>query len=144
MTDQILGAVSQDLDLVIVPPVTRNENEQSDEQALEIFGKVLADNSLPEPDVSRSFDENKSKFDNDLAWSSKRGLSGRGNSKNVTYEGKNKTKVEFPNSAPFLVAIFETLVNVTAQTCAGTLLTSRWVLTAANCINVLSNLHAIK
>lgn len=142
-TDQILSAVSQDLDLVIVPPFRRDkrfENDQLEEQTSE----VLVDNSRPEPDVSRSFDENKSKYDNDFTSFSRTSFRSRVRSKNVTHEVKNTTEVEFPKNAPFMVAIFETLENVTGQTCAGTLLSSRWVLTAANCINVLSNLHGNK
>ncbi|XP_047503401.1 granzyme K-like [Pieris napi] len=47
----------------------------------------------------------------------------------------------FPAQAPFLVAIFETLSNITAQTCSGVLLTKNWVLTASTCINVLPYLY---
>lgn len=65
--------------------------------------------------------------------------------RNVTEVDRNATSMEsvgFPRSAPFLVAIFETLANVTAQTCAGTLIAPNWVLTGANCVNILSNLYA--
>lgn len=45
------------------------------------------------------------------------------------------------NSPPFLVAIFETLSNVTAQTCAGTLLSAHWVVTAASCVGILGEFY---
>lgn len=138
--------MGQDLDLVIVPSFRKKDSEEPDEQASEIFDAAVADSSLPEPDVSRSFDENKSKFDNDLTTFSRNGFVKSRNVNNTKpiHGVTNETEVSFPHSAPFLVAIFETLANVTAQTCAGTLLTSRWVLTAANCINVLSDLYANK
>ncbi|XP_045483950.1 granzyme M-like [Pieris rapae] len=55
-----------------------------------------------------------------------------------------RTKISreyFPAQAPFLVAIFETLSNITAQTCGGVLLAKNWVLTASTCINMLPNLY---
>lgn len=47
----------------------------------------------------------------------------------------------FPAQAPFLVAIFETLSNITAQTCGGVLLTTHWVLTASTCVYVLPYIY---
>ncbi|XP_063535961.1 serine protease SSP1-like isoform X1 [Cydia strobilella] len=53
----------------------------------------------------------------------------------------NATK-EYPESAPFLAAIFETVGNVTAQTCGGVVVSSHWVLTAASCVNVLGPFYS--
>ncbi|XP_063624848.1 uncharacterized protein LOC134796606 isoform X2 [Cydia splendana] len=53
----------------------------------------------------------------------------------------NVTK-EYPESAPFLAAIFETVGNVTAQTCGGVVLSSHWVLTSASCVNVLGPFYS--
>ncbi|CAH0398149.1 unnamed protein product [Chilo suppressalis] len=46
-----------------------------------------------------------------------------------------------PETSTFLVAIFETLSNITAHTCSGTLLSPNWVLTSENCIDVLGYLR---
>ncbi|XP_063383547.1 uncharacterized protein LOC134669859 [Cydia fagiglandana] len=55
---------------------------------------------------------------------------------------KSNVSKEYPESAPFLAAIFETVGNVTAQTCGGVVLSSHWVLTAASCVNVLGPFYS--
>lgn len=54
---------------------------------------------------------------------------------------KISIKVSYPTLAPFLVAIFESLEDITAQTCGGTVVAPEWVLTAASCIGLLHNLY---
>ncbi|XP_063363897.1 uncharacterized protein LOC134652663 [Cydia amplana] len=55
---------------------------------------------------------------------------------------KSNVTKEYPESAPFLAAIFETVGNVTAQTCGGVVVSSHWVLTAASCVNVLGPFYS--
>uniref|UniRef100_A0A2A4K6S2 Peptidase S1 domain-containing protein n=1 Tax=Heliothis virescens TaxID=7102 RepID=A0A2A4K6S2_HELVI len=146
-TDQILNAVSQDLDLIIVPSFSREDNRLTNEQlkvpSSEIYNTVF-DGSKQEAENAKDISADKSYnvIENEFNTYYKREFhkTEQGAPAKEIHEVNNETKIEFPMSAPFLVAIFETLANVTAQTCAGTLLTPRWVLTASNCINLLTNL----
>lgn len=146
-TELVLGAVSHDLDLVFVPSFSNDDtqlSEQIKDQSPEVFNTVF-DNSLRDPEHGKdiSVDDNTTNFaENEFKLYRSSFGKEHQNTTTVALENKNDTKVVFPTSELFLVAIFETLANVTAQTCAGTLITPRWVLTAANCINILSNVYA--
>ncbi|CAH1638436.1 unnamed protein product [Spodoptera littoralis] len=147
-TELVLNAVSHDLDLVIVPSFNTDDtqlSEQIKDQSPEIFNTFF-DNSLHDPDHGKDasmYDNTTNLSENEFKlYRRSFGNMEHQNTTTVAQEIKNETKVVFPTSEPFLVAIFETLANVTAQTCAGTLITPRWVLTAANCINILTNVYA--
>lgn len=146
-TDQILSAVSQDLDLVIVPSFRNDYNQRNEDQSPENIYNIVLDNSLHDAEYPKNefYDKELDVFDNDFSTYYRRNdIGDHDNIRQNDEVKKNETKFDFPKSAPFLVAIFETLANVTAQTCAGTLLSPSWVLTAANCVNILSNLYANK
>ncbi|KAF9423805.1 hypothetical protein HW555_000863 [Spodoptera exigua] len=145
-TELILSAVSHELDLVIVPSFKTDSNPLSEQlkDSQEMFNTVF-ENSLHDlvhgNDISM-YDKTTLSEDNFKLFKSFGDKHHLNTTKTVAQKIKNETKIEFPSSAPFLVAIFETIANVTAQTCAGTLITPRWVLTAANCINILTNVYA--
>ncbi|PZC85870.1 hypothetical protein B5X24_HaOG215232 [Helicoverpa armigera] len=151
-TDQILSAVGQDLDLLIIPSFRQEDNRLTDDQlkepSSEIYNTVYDDskeetenpkdlyadkfyNAINNEFNTFKIQDSKKEFDEIEPVTPRKDV----------HEVTTETQTEFPESAPFLVAIFETLANVTAQTCAGTLLTPRWVLTAYNCINILSNVY---
>ena len=56
------------------------------------------------------------------------------NNNNVINRFNNK----YSDRPPFLVAIFESLSNITAQTCAGCLISPQYVLTASFCLDLLT------
>ncbi|CAB3261857.1 unnamed protein product [Arctia plantaginis] len=155
-TDQILNAVSRELKVEAVPtfkirekhPLSSNESQET------LLYNALIDSSLPETDVKEEYYQKPlDSFENDVnreyelnydepAAETTTVIANNETNRMVTEESTNVTKaVDYPKTAPFLVAIFETLSNTTAQTCAGTLIASRWVLTASNCINVLKSLY---
>ncbi|KAL0838501.1 hypothetical protein ABMA28_016624 [Loxostege sticticalis] len=87
---------------------------------------TVFDNSIPDSDENSIEKTQFHSEQNDI-----------GKQKNFSREvNGNVTK-----SPPFLVAIFETLSNVTAQTCAGTLLSAHWVVTAASCVGILGEFY---
>ncbi|KAL0882800.1 hypothetical protein ABMA27_016346 [Loxostege sticticalis] len=87
---------------------------------------TVFDNSIPDSDENSIEKTQFHSEQNDI-----------GKQKNFSREvNGNVTK-----SPPYLVAIFETLSNVTAQTCAGTLLSAHWVVTAASCVGILGEFY---
>ncbi|XP_075978049.1 uncharacterized protein LOC142977836 [Anticarsia gemmatalis] len=143
ISDQILRAIGKQLEVDIVPTFKSNSKEKpssllkdSGNDSQDDEYNAMLEATLPDTNVDDFFEKPTYLQTDDSSQVFRRTFNE--NKPNIT-ERKNDTSVK---SAPFLVAIFETLSNVTAQTCAGTLIAPQWVLTAANCINILSNLYA--
>lgn len=154
-TTQILNAVSRELKVELKPSFkTREKNRLTRNESQETLYNELIDSSLPEVDNKEEYyhkpldsfeNDVNNEFEANYDEQAAETTTVEGNKENKTVvmeEYTNMTKaVDYPKTAPFLVAIFETLSNTTAQTCAGTLIAPRWVLTASNCINILKSLY---
>ncbi|XP_028175042.1 uncharacterized protein LOC114363505 [Ostrinia furnacalis] len=95
---------------------------------------TIFDNSIPDSDEN-SLENIQQYFEKNILTNEKDNIN-----EPMIKENRSHSKSIRPKSPPFLVSIFETLSNVTAQTCAGSLLSAHWVVTAATCVGVLNEL----
>lgn len=157
LADPILQTVSRQKDLIVIPIYKVNQKAEDNiqdnlnvstirkeiSQKTELNNEKILENSLDSAhssslELTKFVDKNsiehntfedESKCEND---STEHHL-------NVTR--KISIKVSYPTLAPFLTAIFESLEDITAQTCGGIVVAPEWVLTAASCIGLLHNLY---
>ncbi|XP_063826108.1 uncharacterized protein LOC135075628 [Ostrinia nubilalis] len=95
---------------------------------------TIFDNSIPDSDEN-SLENTQQYFEKNILTNENDNIN-----EHMIKENRSHSKSIRPESPPSLVAIFETLSNVTAQTCAGSLLSAHWVVTAASCVGVLNEL----
>lgn len=149
IADPILQVASRELNTILIPKWSTNQDEffqilPKKMEDTEATTSVLEDNLFVndfndtnvsiEDEIDTELFEDKSECE----------LDDHTSLVNVTPRVANETTASFPEKVPYLVAIFESLANVTAQTCGGTLLSSNWVVTAASCIDVLGNSYGIR
>ncbi|KAJ2938011.1 hypothetical protein O0L34_g14465 [Tuta absoluta] len=116
ITDPLLQIISRELEVLMIPKWLANESKNNSSHKIldRNYASLIKENKVIESSVET---ENKLNDSDD-------------EDERITVK------------APMMAAIFESVSDVTAQTCAGTVVAPQWVLTAASCVNLLKNLQA--
>ncbi|KAI5635193.1 trypsin domain-containing protein [Phthorimaea operculella] len=136
ITDPLLQIISRELQVLMIPKWLAEEKKNS-------FSNNSYKNYSNFDKNYSNFDKNYSNFDRNYATMIEEN---KVIDSSVETEHKLDDSVDeeerTPVKAPMMAAIFESVSDVTAQTCGGTVVAPQWVLTAASCVELLKNLHA--